>query len=222
MKLVHKDLECQIVLEKFKQCEWIIESPELWAKYVQELYAQSEGKEGNFVLSEADAEISIEKYVEVIINPFSVSINDKKILNRLYSELSGIAFGEEMYMQTQEIQSQLQNYFLKLEQLSTCILTMDSEIDIVAVCKAVGVKNESFSEDFFENLNQYIKVSVELLRKKVVVLVNAGSYMNNEQMEEISKTAVHNEIRLLFLENQQRNFSSEVVRYIIDKDGCEI
>lgn len=62
----------------------------------------------------------------------------------------------------------------------------------------------------------------ELLRKKVVVFVNIRSYINDEQLEQLIKTAKYNEIAVLLIENHQKGFSKETIRYIIDRDGCEI
>lgn len=222
MKLVHKDLARQIILEERQCCEWIIESPELFSKYVQELYIQSEGGEGAFVLSDNDKELSIEKCVEVIINPFSVDVNDKKLLNKLYSELKEIAFGETMYLKTQELLAGLQGYFSELEQHGAYFLTTDMETDVVAIFKAMGVRVENCSDNFLQNIDQYIKLVASLLRKKVIIFVNLGSYISTEQIEQLAKTAVYNEVSLLFIENQQRNFSTMFRRYIIDKDKCEI
>lgn len=222
MKLVHMDLERQIVFDNYQSCEWIIESPTLFTKYMQELYTQSEGGIGGFILSEGDKEINIEKYVEVIVNPFLIDCNNKKILNKLYAELMGLAYDENLYLMTQEIMSKLQDYIIRLEYLSPYILEMDLEPDIVAILKALGVRIENYADDFFENLIQYIKIIAELLKKKMIVLINIRGYLENEQVEQLIKTAVHNEIKLLLLENHQRDFSGELIRYILDKDGCEI
>lgn len=52
LKLVHKDLEHQINLSPGKGCLWIIESPEYFMEYIQDLYkAIIAGEESNFVLS---------------------------------------------------------------------------------------------------------------------------------------------------------------------------
>ena len=49
MKLVHGDLSGEIVNEQKECVEWIIESPELFSKYVGELYKQANKDEGEFV-----------------------------------------------------------------------------------------------------------------------------------------------------------------------------
>lgn len=84
MKLVHGDLSGEIVNEQKECVEWIIESPELFSKYVGELYKQANKDEGEFVLSENNKEIDIAKYSEIVINPLSVEINNRKIFYKLY------------------------------------------------------------------------------------------------------------------------------------------
>lgn len=222
MKLVHPDLDRQILFDNSRSCEWVIESPTLFAKYVEELYSQSEGKDGAFILSENDKEIDMGKYMEVIINPFAVNVNDKKILSKLYMELLELSVADNLYLLTQKIKSELQSYMLQLEYTSPYMMTMDLETDMTNIMKAMGVKIENYADNYFENLVLYIKIIAELLQKKIVVLVNIGSYIEREQMEQLLVTAMHSEIKLLLIENEERNFSGEVIQYIIDKDGCEI
>lgn len=222
MKLVHPNLAGAILQDYQNMQEWIIEAPMYFAKYVQELHLQIEGEEGLYVLSEDDKELELSKYAEMIINPFSVQINDKKILNKLYGELSKLACSETLFIKTQEIVGSLQNYFVQLEQESDYILAIDEEINIISVLKALGVRLESIGDNFFESLNQYIKVQAELMQKKLIVLVNIQSFLSDEQIQQLIETATYNELTLLLIENYQNNFSTGISRYIIDKDGCEI
>lgn len=91
MKFVHSDLSADILNDKNVFTEWILESPELYAKYLQELFSQQNGEEGQFVLSHKEKELNIAKSVEVIVNPFNVEINGRKILNKLYTELEQLS-----------------------------------------------------------------------------------------------------------------------------------
>ncbi|MBD5452238.1 MAG: type II-A CRISPR-associated protein Csn2 [Lachnospiraceae bacterium] len=206
-----------------EQCAlWVIESPKKFAEYVQELCVQQAGGEGRFVLSENDKEVNFEKYVEIVINPFSVDINDKRILGKLYKELQQKALGETMYLHTQKIISALNQYFMELEQQETYFLTVDEEIDMTAIFKAMGVKVESYADNYIQNISQYMKLIAELLDKKVMIFVNLRSYMEIEQIEEIMKEAVYNGIEVLFIESNQKNFPKGITQYIIDNDICEI
>ena len=222
MKLVYSEMEMKLDLSKQCPCEWIIESPELFSKYVQELLKQKDGAEEGFVLCDEDRELDFSKYVDIIVNPFHVDINEKRILNKLYADLGSIAYGEELYLETQKMTSDIEQYFYELEHQSPYILEIQPEIDIIAILKALGVKFESSVEDFFENIIQYIKIAGELLKTEVMIFINPRSFFTGEQLENIYETAMYNEIALLYIENIQRDFSSNCKRYIIDNDYCEI
>ncbi len=222
MKLAHPNLAGQLMLNNEKPCVWVIESPEDFSSYTQELFRQCDGEEGQFVLSEEEKEKEISKNAEIIFNPFAVNINDRKVMNRLYSELSGLAAGEEMYMRTQEIKNNLLTYFLELEHASSYILETDAELDITAIFKAIGVRFSDYADDYIGSFNQYIKVMAELMHKKVIVLVNIGSFVSEENLRQIVQNAVCNEISLLMIENVQRELKDWACQYIIDKDRCEV
>lgn len=222
MKFVHPELEEQIEIGNYSVCEWIIESPELFSRFVTELFGQIDGHEGAFVLSEKDKEMPLSKYAEIIFNPLSVQVNDKKVQTKLYAELSELAFGSELYMQTMEMLGMLQSYFWKLEEQSLYELAIDDNIDINLVFKCLGIKVEDSTEDFFTTLLQYIKVQAEIMKKKLLIFVNLRSFINEQQLIELSKAAIYNEIEILLIENKQRDCSPERKRYIIDDDGCEI
>lgn len=224
MKLVHPDLALPVIENSFCGCyEWIIEEPKLFSKYVNELFCQINGSEGNFVLSYNEKEVDISKYMEIVVNPLSINVNDRKILNRLYLEFSQIAFDSKNYLYTQRILADMQKYFLNIEQSSNYILEMEPEINIISLFKALDIKLQVFKDDFFEDLNQYIKIMAELMQKKVMVLINISSYLLDEQLEELLKNAAYNEIIILLIENHQRNSSLKGKKcIIIDKDGCEI
>lgn len=215
-------MERPILFSSGQSALWVIESPRVFAEYIQELCVQQAGGEGRFVLSENEEEVSIEKHVEIVINPFSVDINDKRILSRLYRELSQKAFGENMYLYTQKVISVLNQYFAELEQQESYFLTADTEIDMMAVFKAMGVKVENYADDYMQNISQYMKLIAELLSKKVIVFVNLRSYMEIWQVEEIIREAAHNEMAVLFIESSQKSFPKDVIQYIIDNDICEI
>ena len=222
MKLVHPDLDNQINTNILTPFEWIIESPDLFSKYVQELYRQIRGKEGAFVLSENGKEESLSKFADIIINPLSVDCNSKTILNKLYAQLSSIAFDEGNYMTTQKLLSDLQTFFLILEQQSPYILESSNSPDISTIFKAMDIRLEHNTDSFFENINQYLKVIADLLHKKLVIFINLRSFLSDHQLSMLFENARYNEIELILIENSQKTFSKETNQYIIDIDACEI
>ncbi len=222
MILVHPELHMQLDMHYYCAAEWIIESPDLFSKYLEELESQIAGECGSFVLSDDDKEIVLAKNAEIIVNPLFIDINDKKIISKIYSELVQIANNEEMYLKTQEILSTLQNYFLEVESQYSNTLITDESIDLAGLFKIMGVKVEYDSLNYFERLIQYIKLQNDVLKKNFIILVNTRSYFSYEKINQLLQFMNYNEINLLLIESFQRDFTDQTRKYIIDSDGCEI
>ena len=222
MKMVHIELDNAIISNQDVFTEWIIELPVVMTKYVQELWHQCSGGEGRFVLSQGDKEIDLSKKIELIMNPFMIEINGRKILNKLYSELDKISKTETMYMQTLKIARDIKEYILSLEYEADYSLEFETELDVPGLLKIAGVKYEETEIDFLEKLIRYIKIIVRVLSIKVIVFINLRSYLSETQMQEVIKEIEYQEIQAIFMENQERVGLEGGKRYIIDKDQCEI
>ena len=222
MKLVHSELSGELLKDKTIFTEWIIESPELFARYLQELYGQYAKCEGKFVLSQDIKELDISKYVEIITDPFAVDLNGRKIINKLYTELNELSKTEMMYTKTLQLAQHIQEYLLDLESNTNHILQFNSEMDVTGLLKTMDVKIEDYTEKFSERLVCYIKNVIGVLSVKVFVFINLRSYLTDNQMEELIQEITYQEVHALFIENQERTCLKGGIRYIIDKDGCEI
>ena len=86
----------------------------------------------------------------------------------------------------------------------------------------MDVKIEDSTGKFFERLVCYIKNAIEVLSVKVFVFINLRSYLTDNQMQELIQEITYQEVHALFIENQERTCLKGGIRYIIDKDGCEI
>ncbi len=222
MKLAHPDLNGQILLSPVQATEWVIESPRIFASVLQELNQQVQGEEGRFVLSADDKIIRLDKTAEIFWNPFSININDRKILNRLHAQLGESSVSEDMYLHTQTLVAALQAYMVKLEEQCPYMLRWNQEMEAEKLFKFMGVCLEDCSENFMENIEQFLRIAPDLLHTCLLILVNFSSYMTIEQKAALQKAAMYQEVSLLFLENKQRPFLNGERWYIIDEDGCEI
>lgn len=221
MKLTHTELEKQLVFETGKAVEWIIESSASFSKYVRDLYEIMQDNEGKFTLSDEDEIIDFQKYAELIIDPFLLDFHNRQIQKKLYVELQKLAVGSEFYLQTQELKSQIQKYFIDLEYASGYDLEIADEIDLPAIFKAVGIQLDGGNEEtLFERIAIYIKIMAELLKKKLVILVNSRSYLTSDQIDQIAELCMYSEVALLLIENVQRDFSKKRNYCIIDCDEC--
>lgn len=222
MKLVHFNLTSELLGGVTRYTEWIMESQEVFFAYVGELNNQIAGNEGKFVLSENNKELDLSKAADLLINPFSTEVNTRKILNKLYLELTERSREEQMYMKTVELFNHIQEYMLELEQQSSYILDFNRETDVSILLKALSVQYEVKETGYWERLIQYIKIMASAAGIKVFIFVNIRSYLSDAQMEELIKELEYQDVSGLFIENQQRSCLKGVKWYIIDKDQCEI
>lgn len=221
MKLVHCDLE-SCICDEWTATEWILESPEIFSYYVQELHTQCEGGEGRFVLSQGDKELNISKSTELICDVMGLDVNNRKILGKLYSDLQEVAFSEELFVATQSMTQEVKQHILCMEDATNYILDMDEQIDMSTFFKALGVRFYEVEENFFERLVRYIKVEAELLERKFFIFINLRSYLTDSQIVDLIQEAGYQEIQILMIEHQAKSCIKGVKRCIIDKDRCEI
>lgn len=183
---------------------------------------QCENDEGRFVLSEEENEINLSKVSEIIMNPLGLELNQKKIINKLYSELVKTSMSEVMYEKTAELTRYIANYIMDLEDNADYTVQFSDRLDVSILLKAMDVKYEETEESLLEHLIRYIKLVVSLLNVRLIILVNIRSYLNDTQFDELIQEIKYQEIKVLFIENQGRGCAEGGMRYIIDKDGCEI
>ena len=87
MKLVNAELFLNINIEENKPAVLTIENPKVMTEVIGQLYELCNSGEGDFVLSEGGKQLSFERATEIIINPFLIDYNSRKIQSKLYSEL---------------------------------------------------------------------------------------------------------------------------------------
>lgn len=221
MKLVHVNMERKM-LDDNVVTEWVIEAPEEFTRYVQELYMQCEGAAGDFVLSDGEKELGIAKNVEFLDSVLDLDVNERKILGKLYADLEQLAYSEKFVVRTQEMIQYLRTYIFELEQETDFMLDVDNGVDMSAIFKGNGVKLETVETGILEKIVHYIKVVRLLLKKQVFVFVNVRSYLTVRQVEQLIKEAAYQEVQILLIENVMRDCVNSERRCIIDSDKCEI
>lgn len=221
MKLVHVNMERKL-LDDNVVTEWVIEAPEEFTRYVQELYMQCEGAEGDFVLSDGEKELGIAKNVEFLDSVLDLDVNERKILGKLYADLEQLAYSEKFVVRTQEMIQYMRTYIFELEQETDFMLEVDDGVDMSAIFKGNGVKLEAVETGILEKIVHYIKVARLLLKKQVFVFVNVRSYLTVRQVEQLIKEAAYQEVQILLIENVMRDCVNSERRCIIDSDKCEI
>lgn len=222
MKLSHPNLSGYLLDNSFTCVEWIIESQGLFTKYVKELICQINKGYGQFVLSDSEKDIPLSKSTDIILNPFAISPNDKRILTKLYSDLENVALGENMYAETVKISNSVYKYLSDIEFNSDYTLSFDNDMNIQGLFKIMNVHYEEPNESFLERLSHYIRIIASVLKVKFIILVNIRSFLTDEETGILIEECSMQDIQIMLIESTERKRLTNTKRYIIDKDQCEI
>ncbi|MGB5824120.1 MAG: type II-A CRISPR-associated protein Csn2 [Proteocatella sp.] len=224
MKIVHPSIERQIVFEENRVNVLIIENQKMLSDMIEELIRQINGESGNFVISENMEFVNISKSAEICIDMFSLEINSKKLITKLYEKLREKAMDENIYLDTKMILGEVLTYIENLMSASDEYpLVCNYNMDINSILKVADIKFDISSSGYLERIIDYISITHEFCNVKLFIFVNLKNFLLPEELEEFYKTIFYKKIDVLLFENTEREIASKAEYiYIIDKDYCQI
>lgn len=218
MKITFKNYNIYLELNRYEKNVIVIENSMLLRKIVLEILNMTQNTGEKIFLSEDEQIFKFKELVDILVSPFDMNLNSKKIQNKLYGNLKKKAYDEMFFEKTMQVQSYIMKYLYELESDSEFIFSIN-EMDIVDIFKSFEIKIEE-SNDLIENLDYFIKIAGRLLKIKILFLVNFTNYFSKEEIELIQKTAIYEEIILIFIESEDKIKSNNKI--VIDRDQCRI
>lgn len=221
MKLVNTELFLNVDIEEGKPTVLTIENPKIMTDIVGQLYDLCNSGEGDFVLSEDYKQLSFEKTTEIIINPFLIDYNSRKIQSKLYSELLD---AEARYVEEKAlIQTLIIEYLDRLIQnVPYEMISNELDLDSMKLFKMFEVRIEPQCNSLLEKLVEYTKILSRLLKKKLLVFVSISNYLDANELNALYKICNYNKMKVLFIESHELCLPFHIKTYIIDNDKCMI
>lgn len=221
MRLVNVEYGLSLELNEIRAVILVIEEKVMRLKIVEDLYKQYSGEEGKFVLSEGDKVFKIQKIADILLNPFSIDCNNRKVLAKLYQEIQDCG-NENFYSEKEKINADVLSLLDKIMLNSPYQITTALNMELADLCKLYHVQLERTGDTLLEQLMDYIKVMSQLCECKVFILLNFIVYLNDEERKHLYEFASYQKIYLLFIEYYQPTLVADEKSCIIDKDGCII
>ena len=222
MNLVTKYLENSLEIKSKTINTLVIEDTHYFSLFLKGLIESTEIESDEFELIEDYKTVDMTKYVEVIFDIFNLEANSANILKKMYVELEEDLNTQEVYTKKVELESIIANITDELIYRSRFSLKA-GEINYQNLFKAIEIEFDYEKNSVLERLIEYIKVTSELLKTKVYIIVNLDSFLSEEELVELEKFLLYNDVKVLALQNTIRREvkPSENLR-IVDKDLCEI
>ena len=222
MNLVSQYLENSYEIKAKALNTLVIENTEHFANFLRTLIEVSNKESEEIELIDDYKKLDISKTTDIIFDLFNIEANAAAILKKLYTELEEDLCSEDMYIKKLEMESAVANIVDELTYRSRFSIKSD-EINYQNLFKALSVEFDYEKTSILDRLTEYIKVSSELLNKKLFIIVNLDSFLTEEDLLELSKFLCYNEIKLLALQNTiTREVKTCENLRIIDQDLCEI
>lgn len=223
MKLVYPDFMHQIVFEEGVINLVVIENPFEFRQLVGEIFLQTNGEEGRFVLSHDEKILKIQENMQCIMNPFVLELNSRKILEKIYKDLKDEILTSELYMQQTSVMSELFNFIEKIAEKMDYPLEYNSEVDIKQIFKLFNVCVNEEKGDMVAKIAEYVKISHQILGYKIFIFVNLKSYLNKIELEKLYRYIDYYKISIMLIESKEAEYTiNSEQKFVIDKDNCEI
>lgn len=223
MKIVNTNIGIDIDLSNNAVDMLVIENPNVLSSVIYVFMEQIKDKEGNFVLSDGDKILDLDKKAEIIFNPFEIDLNSKKIITKLYERMQ--ANGNDTFLlEKNELISELGNIIEKISlNIPSVALEYDYEKVWNEIFKFMGVRVQNAYGSLIESIINYINLLNDLCGVNLFIFVNLKSFVAFDEIVELYKYALYNNINLLMIESKESEKKSDKERiHIIDKDRCYI
>ena len=168
------------------------------------------------ILSNDNKVFDLNKESIIIKDPLSIDINDSKILKSLYKLLEK-TINEKYSNDIYEVEKALFNLAEELIISSNCNLDYESQIDISKVLSSVGIKYK-YSNDYFTNLLEYIKISIRLISKNIFIIFGLSNVLCEEEINILNNELV--KINSSVIDISFSSVSTKNTSLIVDEDWC--
>ena len=197
----------------------------LFRNFISEINEQCNGEveeNNDIVLMEDSKRLKINKTIYLLTDLFNIDFNTRKIINKIYSLISQ-NIKNRQDDELEKIILQLRKYLAEEINEIPFEFNMNSEIDIMDLLKVFEVKIDiTCYTTIVEKVEFMIDLISNLKIAEILVIPNLKTYLNAEELVEIYKYSIYNNVKLLIVEN---NKSNKTLKYeqknIIDENFDE-
>lgn len=166
-------------------------------------------------------ELKMSEKVYLLFDLYNIEYNVKKILNKIYSILDkNLRQTEDMELHRKLFE--LRNIIISEVNELPFEFTISDEVDYKDLLKIFDLKIDAFSyETVFEKIILLVDLIKTLNLAEVLIIPNLKIYLTNEELLELYKYLMYNNLNLLIIENNPTERLEYEVIYHIDKNFDE-
>lgn len=199
MKLVNTLYNLEFDLIENQILVLSIENHLAYSNILETLWKQYKGEGGDFILSDESKELKLSQKMECIYNIFNTNTNDRKIITKLYQELT---FQNDTLLQEESVlfKQELISYFDKVISTVPYSLKYNFDTDLSSLMKSISVEIDDDSDSLLEKTMQYIKLMNQICGVEIFVIPNLKAYFSPEEIIQLYEFTIYNKIYLIVIE----------------------
>ncbi|XME01799.1 type II-A CRISPR-associated protein Csn2 [Lachnospiraceae bacterium C1.1] len=221
MTLSHYPTGLYIEITEQETTSLIIENTEVMADYVSDIKNLIEKDVGEFCLYDGDKEIKFSKRCELILDPWSIDYNSKRIKGKLYQLIHDIV-EEQFYKDFLVARAGLYSFLEKVIEHVPYSTIYSTDLDMNTLSKMLDLKIDQGDNTVVERIVEYMKLMSSLCGVSVFFLVGIRAFISDTDMMLIYKEARYIGVILVIIESVERSYLEGEHSFIIDKDKCII
>lgn len=220
MNLVYSSLGINFNLSKDELNVIVIENEREYYNFLFSLKETYEKIFENVELFSKGEKVDFCKITDVAISPVQISA-DKKEIQRyaIKTALRDIEINE-IDNRIYELIGELLAYIDSLNVLSDYEFEYHDNYNIEDLLKSMSFKFSELQGSFLQKLQDYIKLNIKLLNKKVFIIVGLLSMINEEELELLNEFIKYTDVEIISIESSITKKHCNAI--IIDKDICII
>lgn len=215
-------LENKITFEEGKINVLEIYNKKFFRRMIEILNGEEEAEDNEIVLLDNEKRVDLKKNVYVLTDLFNIDFNSKKIITKIYNELiENIKKRQDDELENLTIK--LRNYLIEEINELPFEFNINSELEINDLLKVFNLKIDTTCyTTIVEKIEFIINIIANLEIASILVIPNLKVYLEKEEIIEIYKYSLYNNIKLLVLENSSNeNIENYEIKNIIDKEFDE-
>ncbi len=217
LKINYFDNQIRLNKENIQVIE--IENKKTFYRLVKDLYSIKNNEKLNeiYFFDDNNQEINMYDKVELYINFFDLELNSKKNLNMLNKNIVNNINDQE--------KNEILNNFKKLYKSFNKILfnvdipiILNNDITIEDIVKFFKISINKHN-DLLDNLLLLIELEKTLKINEILFFINLKQYLNKEELIELYKYSIYNEITIVLIDSQSYGIKLEYEnKLIIDEN----
>ena len=222
MRLVYSDWETLVDFDDGGV--WVVncENRTYYSRIIRELISQKQSNTGRFILSKGDKVLDFSKSCEIILSPFSLDFENKKLITAFLKKICEMARDEE-YVETQELLGNIMSYVYRLADLCDIDVTLNDEVDLTQLIKSTGIQLSRDTEDISSQFIDYMIILKNLLNIELFIGIDFKAYFSKEELMAIYEITKQKKIAIILLESDRGGDRIKGEKWLtIDADLCEI